>query len=456
MKTRALLAILLAGGITAMVACGSHATSSDPTNASGSTSGGTSQSAAKASGAGAPSKGFGPMRTVEIWDPMFNMVAYTLSIPQNWNFEGTVLHGPGCSSPMGSVVYRAYSPDMQYGVQVIPTSQFLWSNDERGRPKAPGCKILQPMSAEDYGRLILPTIRPGAVVDSVEIAADDAAWRAAFAKNNQLLAQQAAAAGNRNPATTKAEARALFLHYDLNGRPEEEALHIAMTVSDTPTLVLTPFRPGQKVPSAMEYVRVSDSTPIVSASRAPKGQLMAHAGGFAAIGKSFKENPDYLAKYAAFMQDQTNKFVAGVQEIGKESIARSWAVENSILKLGQQEQAQRMASSQAFIANMQKQGDARNAAFAQHEADRSAGVAGFNAQEDARSGHARDVSDYLLDQQLYVNPTTGQTQTQSNQYDHTYSNGSGPGSVVVQANGPNTNPQGVITGNWTELQPIHH
>jgi hypothetical protein len=456
MKTKAILAIILVAGITAMVACGSHATSSDAANASGSTSGGGSQSAAKAGGP-VPPAGFGPMRNVEIWDPMFNMVAYTVSIPQYWNFEGTVLHGPGCRSLMGETVFRAYSPDMQYGVQQIPTSEFLWADNETARPKLPGCKILQPMSAEDYGRLILPTIRPGAVVDVSKPADDDAAWKAAFAKNSQTLAQQAAAAGNRNPVKMKSEAWALMLHYDLNGRPEEEGLHVVMTVSDTPTPLVAPFRPGQKVaPTTMELVHVYDSTPAVSAMRAPKGQLMAHMDGFTAIGKSFKANPDYNAKYAAFMKDQSDKFIAGIQEVGRQSIAASWAVENSILKMGEQEQAQRMANSQAFIANMQKQGDARNAAFAQHEADKSAGVQAFNAREDARSGHARDVSDYLLDQQLYVNPTTGQTQTQSNQYDHTYSNGSGPGSVVIQANGPNTNPQGVITGNWTELQPIHH
>jgi hypothetical protein len=455
MKTKAILAIILVAGITAMVACGSHGTSSDAANATVSTSGGGSQSAAKASGA-TPPAGFGPMRTVEIWDPMFNMVAYTMSIPQNWNFEGTMLYGPGCTTRMVAAVFRAYSPDMQYGVQAIPTSQFLWSVDERARPKGSPCKILQPMSAEDYGRLILPTIRPGAVVDVSKPADDDAGWREAFAKNNQLYAQQAAAAGNRNPTTTKAEARMLVLHYDLNGRPEEEALHVVMTVTDASTPVLAPFRPGQRVSSAMESARVTSSTPIVGAMRAPKGQLMAHMDGFTAIGKSFKENPDYAAKYAAAVKDQSDKFIAGIQEIGRDSIARSWAVENSILKIGEQEQAQRMASSQAFIANMQQQGEARNQAFAQHEADKSAGVQAFNAREDARSGHARDVSDYLLDQQLYVNPTTGQTQTQSNQYDHTYSNGSGPGSVVIQANGPNSNPQGVITGNWTELQPIHH
>ncbi len=38
----------------------------------------------------------------------------------------------------------------------------------------------------------------------------------------------------------------------------------------------------------------------------------------------------------------------------------------------------------------------------------------------------------------------------------TYSDGSGPGSVVMQTNSPNSNPNGVLVENWTELQPIHH
>ena len=298
------------------------------------------------------------------------------------------------------------------------------------------------MSADDYGRLIAVTARPGAVVDSIETSAANANFQKGLAQTVKNLDQQAAAKGFRNQMTMKGEAKWVHIHYDLNGHPEEEILNVALSVTTEPVSVIV-SRPGQVMQTEMKPLYVSE--PKVSGARAPRGQLMAHKDAFAAIGNSFKANPEYLDRYAKFMQDRTNQ-----------AINASWAVTNSMLKEGQAEQAQRTANAQAFISNMQKQGDARNAAFAQHEADRSAGVAGFNAQEDARSGHARDVSDYLLDQQLYVNPTTGQTQTQSNQYDHTYSNGSGPGSVVIQANGPNTNPQGVITGNWTELQPIHH
>ena len=430
MKMKAGLAVLVVAALVAMVACGTKAQSRNAVSASGGAAlAGNPPVAANGSSAASPTgaTGFGEMRTVEIWDPMFNMVAYTISIPKSWNFEGTVLHGPGCTFGMVAPVMRAYSPDLLYGIQTIPTSDFFWAEDQRALPKGPACKVLPTTSAEDYGRLITVSIRPGSVVDSVEPSPSEAAYLAAMEKNNEALAAQAASYGNRNPIHVTGQARWVHIHYDLNGHPEEEILNVAMAVSDQPTSVIV-NRPGEILRTAIMHR--FQSTPYVNGFRAPKGQLQPNIDAFKAINSSFKVNPEYNAKYAAYLQDQTNK-----------AIAASWGVTNSILAQGRAQQAQLTANAQAFIANMQKQGDARNAAF--------------NAQMAAKDAHTKDVVDYILDQQLYVNPTTGQTQTQSNQYNHTYSNGSGPGSVVVQANAP-ANPQGVLTGNWTELQPIHH
>jgi hypothetical protein len=439
------LGVFAAIGVMALVACSGHTAPSGAVSASGGTvtagnattatttaSAATTASSTSTVGgstavAAAPGD-FGPMRTVEIWDPIFNMVAYTISIPKSWNFEGTVLHGPGCQFAMAAAVLRAYSPDLSYGIQTIPVSDFFWADDQRALPQGPNCKILQQMSAEDYGRLITVSIRPGSVVDSVEPAPGEASYLAGIEKSNQAVAAQAASVGNRNPSHATGQARWLHIHYDLNGHREEEILNVAMSVSDQPTSVMV-NRPGQVLQTAIKHRY--DSTPYVNGFRAPQGQLQSHIDAFKAINSSFKVNPEYSAKYTAYMQDLTNK-----------SIAASWKVINSILAQGRAEQAQRTQQAQDFIANMQKQGDARNAQF--------------NANMAAKDAHTKDVVDYILDQQLYVNPTTGKTQTQSNQYDHTFSNGSGPGSVVLQTNSPTYNPNGQLQGNWTELQPIHH
>lgn len=431
MKTKSALGILVATALVAVMACGGHATAGGTSAATGSAvaAAGATPVGGSAEGgsSAAAANDFGPMKQVEIFDPVFNMVAYTMSIPKSWNFEGTMLRGPGCQTGMIQPVFRAYSPDMQYGIQAIPTSNYFWSDDQRAIPKGPDCKVLQPMSPEDYGRLIIVSIRPGSVVDSVGPSPNDAAYQESLAKTNQMLASQAASVGNRNPIKITGQNKWLHIHYDLNGHAEEEILGVAISVADQPTSVIV-SRPGQVLQTAIKHVMAS--TPYVSGSRTPQGQMQSHLAAFAAIGATFKANPDFNAKYAAFMQDQTNR-----------NIAASWAITNSILAQGRAEQAQRTANAQAFIANMQKQGDARNAQF--------------NAQMAAKDAHTKDVVDYLLDQQLYVNPTTGQTQTQSNQYNHTYSNGTGPGSTVVQSNAP-ANPQGVLPGNWTELQPIKH
>ena len=441
MKTKMVLAILVMASVFAVAACGNHGSSGDSVSAAG-----AAPSAGSASGGAAPAPtDFGPMRTVNIFDPMFNnMVAYTLSIPKSWNFEGTVLHGPGCGGEEVAVVFRAYSSDMLYGVQLIPTSSFFWADDKRALPGGPACKILQPMFAEDYGKLIAIRMRPGSVVDSVEsnTPPDEAAYQASIEEHNLKYAAQAASFGSRNPAKEKGEMKRIHIHYNLNGHAEEEWLVVTMSVTNMLVSVnVSP--PGKLMQLAMKQRYTSH--PIVSGVRTPQGQLQAHEAAIKAMSDSFKANPDYMAKYTAYIQDATNKSIAG-----------SWAVTNSILRVGQQEQAQRTQNAQAFIQNMQKQGDERNAQFAATQAQKGANVADFNAHEAQRSAQAADVSDYLLDQQLYVNPTTGQKQMQSNQYSYTYSNGSGSGSSVVQTNSPNSNPNGVLVGNWTELQPIHH
>ena len=67
---------------------------------------------------------FGPTKKVDVTDPFYNnIVAYTITLPKDWVFEGTVLHGPGCMGLeyQGSA-YRAYSPDAAFGVQAYPAA----------------------------------------------------------------------------------------------------------------------------------------------------------------------------------------------------------------------------------------------------------------------------------------------------------------------------------------------
>jgi hypothetical protein len=97
-------------------------------------------------------KSFGPTKEVEVRDPFYNnMVAYTMTIPKDWVFEGTVLHGPACNG--------LYYPEhrfsrLQSGCGVRGTSHAPAGLLLLGRAKcAPDRASLQILRAHVLGRL---------------------------------------------------------------------------------------------------------------------------------------------------------------------------------------------------------------------------------------------------------------------------------------------------------------
>src|ERR1035438_9081791 len=48
---------------------------------------------------------------VEVADPHYQMTAYTLEIPGDWKFAGTIARDPGCHASGASIKYTAQSPD---------------------------------------------------------------------------------------------------------------------------------------------------------------------------------------------------------------------------------------------------------------------------------------------------------------------------------------------------------
>src|SRR5579863_1613224 len=168
-----------------------------------------------------PPQDFGPTRTVSIIDPMFGMVAYTMDIPANWNFEGIVLQGPGCQKQYTSVVYRMYSPDKRYGIQMIPQTEFYWADDPRTLPKFGKCKYFPPISAADYASFVSLHMRPNSVIDSVTPEAGEEEWQDNLDKNVFHFFNQTGIQG---------EMKRVHLRFDLDGQPEEEILSTTMVV----------------------------------------------------------------------------------------------------------------------------------------------------------------------------------------------------------------------------------
>ncbi len=71
-----------------------------------------------------------------------------------------------------------------------------------------------------------------------------------------------------------------------------------------------------------------------------------------------------------------------------------------------------------------------------------------NAAMNARTPAASDWVDYALDQQTVVGQ--GGLVKVSNSYSHTWSSTVGNQTQWFQINDPNANPNGTLSGNWTE------
>src|ERR1035441_5110127 len=86
------------------------------------------QQPAPASKAASPSKA---TKQVSIIDPVLQMEAFSLQIPADWIFEGTMVLGPSCA-PVQNAVYRAVSPDGITQTKLLPGVSWSW-----GRTRQP-------------------------------------------------------------------------------------------------------------------------------------------------------------------------------------------------------------------------------------------------------------------------------------------------------------------------------
>jgi hypothetical protein len=88
--------------------------------------------------------------------------------------------------------------------------------------------------------------------------------------------------------------------------------------------------------------------------------------------------------------------------------------------------------------------------MAQQESQFRSAMAGANASMNAQTTAASDWVDYSLDQQTVMNPSGTITKV-SSAYSQTWTNGT----QWYQTNDPNSNPNGVLRGNWTLTTQVH-
>ena len=103
-----------------------------------------------------------------------------------------------------------------------------------------------------------------------------------------------------------------------------------------------------------------------------------------------------------------------------------------------------------FEQTMQRMQANHEAFMQQQESSFQSAMHNANASMNAQSTATSDWVDYALDQQTVTGP--GGTAKVSSAYGSTWSNGPGQ---WYQTNDPNSNPNGLLSGTWTQDTKVH-
>ena len=118
--------------------------------------------------------------------------------------------------------------------------------------------------------------------------------------------------------------------------------------------------------------------------------------------------------------------------------------------LARQEQQENNMLHQQFEQTMQRMQANHEAFMQQQESSFQSAMHNANASMNAQSTATSDWVDYALDQQTVTGP--GGTAKVSSAYGSTWSNGQGQ---WYQTNDPNSNPNGFLSGTWTQDTKVH-
>jgi hypothetical protein len=389
-------------------------------------------------------KTFGPTKQVSVRDPFYNLVAFTITIPKDWFFEGTVLHGPGCTgSYYQSIAYRAYSPDGAYGVQATPRLDYYYWEEQNAQPPGPACKFFAPMSSADYAAMFAYRTRPKAQIDRNEPVLDAQQIREAVAKGNEQ-SEASARSMNMPPQHVDADFTRTRIHFEWQGMQQEEWLRVEMVYRDYPKSVF--IYNGGPHPGHQAWVHFLGVTTNVYGRRAPRGKLDQFDPALSAIISSLRRTDEFVQATNARQQVLSNAIIHSIQTQTMINAQNSKAFMDSMTR-----------QHQAFMADQNRRFETSQQIAAAQSNRQDQQARNFIGQMNESTARTRDYQDILLDQQYYVNNQTGETATVSGRMNHAFANGplSSNATSIVQTDS-NFNPNGPLGYDWNELTPIHH
>ncbi len=357
------------------------------------------------------------LTTAAITDPSLNnMVSATLTIPAGWRLQGITMISSCTFLPWP--VFRAYSPDGLMQMRIEPVFGWRWHPNAKGTFNSGCANISAPISAAAFLQYYLGTMPGGVhVVGPMPVPSAYSQWAQGLAaQRNQGNSRVAPAMQTQNTADTAA-----IRIEQVNGSfVVEERLRtvVECTMNNDRSTAMSIALYGGTC-----WARVN----VLSA---PQGRL------------------DALVQLV-----DTNNLPHGVS-------SPQWT--QAALQRQQQQAAQEMAALtaqekqesqmiyQQFQQIMQRSQAEHQAFMQQQESQFESAMNNANASMNAQTTAASDWVDYSLDQQTVMSPD-GSLGKVSSAYSQTWTNGS----QWYQTNDPNSNPNGVLRGNWTQTTQVH-
>lgn len=329
-----------------------------------------------------------------------------MNIPAGWNFQGTVVRGPECQ-PLSFPVFRAYSADGLTEMRLLPV--FSWSfHPAINTRTAAGCLPIQKaLTAAEFLDHFVELIPGGVhVVGSVSIAPlyRDRVDKVAVNANSL-----------NNGIHTTVDTAALRV----------ETVNGSFVIEQRVRVWL-----GCRTTGQIGKFSGGGCSAHIDILRAPKGKLDTL---IALVDSRDLTKPTGDPQWqAVYLQRQQREGAERLRNLGEIE-----ARQNAMLRTQfEQIQATMARNHESFMA--------------QQESQFRSAMNNANNAMNARTTAASDWVDYALDQQTVAG--SGGTVKVSSAYSQTWSNGQ---NQWFQTNNPNSNPNGVLPGNWTPDTKVH-
>jgi hypothetical protein len=351
------------------------------------------------------------LTTATITDPSLNnIVAATLTIPAGWKLQGIEMISACTFQPWP--VFRAYSPDALMQYRIEPVIGWQWHPNLKGTFNSGCANISGQMPAANFLQYYLGSMTGGVhVVGTMPVPAAYSQWAQGLAaQKNQLQTTAPAAIRSSNTA----DVAALRIEVVNGSFVVEERLRTVVECSVNNN--------AGALNGGTCWARVDVLT-------APVGRLDA------LVQLVDSNNLPHGVNTQQWMQAA----LARQQRQGQQALAALTAQEKQESQMLYQQFQQIMARSQAEHQQFMQQ----------QESQFESAMNNANASMNAQSTAASDWVDYALDQQTVSGPN-GPAKV-SSEYSQTWMNGS----QWYQTNVPNSNPNGVLKGNWTLTTKVH-